>query len=141
MKNTIEALLGFSCALDDWMKAYLSKQGRKGGLTIGQYRVLRMIRVDQPCSMSHLSAKLKVTPGSLTTMVNRLVREGLVSRMEGEKDRRVMIVSLCEKGESLLTGMEASLTELLGEMLFAAGCPSDRLVRALDDLSAVLESA
>ena len=40
-----------------------------------------------------------VTTGTLTISVNSLVKKGLVERSRSEEDRRVVLVSLSEKGE------------------------------------------
>jgi MarR family 2-MHQ and catechol resistance regulon transcriptional repressor len=43
-----------------------------------------------------------LTPGSISTAVDRLVAKGLVSRVESAEDRRVRIVSLSPRGKDLI---------------------------------------
>lgn len=52
--------------------------------------------------MSDLSERLQISAGSLTTMVNRLIEAGVVDRRRSELDRRVVIVSLNDDGETLV---------------------------------------
>ena len=48
--------------------------------------------------MSDIAAKLNITVGSLTTSMNSLVKKGYVTRERGKEDRRVVYISLSEKG-------------------------------------------
>ena len=50
-------------------------------------------------NMSSIAAKLKITVGSLTTSMNSLVKKGYVKRERGEEDRRVVYISLSDKGK------------------------------------------
>ena len=49
-------------------------------------------------NMSTIAAKLRITMGSLTTSMNRLVIKGYVERNRSETDRRVVNISLTDKG-------------------------------------------
>lgn len=49
-------------------------------------------------NMSTIAAKLRITMGSLTTSMNRLVIKGYVERNRSETDRRVVYINLTEKG-------------------------------------------
>jgi MarR family 2-MHQ and catechol resistance regulon transcriptional repressor len=46
--------------------------------------------------------KVYLTPGSVSTAVDRPVERGLVSRDESPEDRRVRVVSLTPKGKELI---------------------------------------
>ena len=56
------------------------------------------IGIDEPRNMSFVAKKLSVTVGTLTIAVNNLVKKGYVNRTRSEKDRRVVLISLTEKG-------------------------------------------
>ena len=56
-------------------------------------------------TMSELSRRLMVTNGNLTGLVDRLEREGLVSRVVSPPDRRAQIVSLTVAGKHALDSM------------------------------------
>ena len=49
--------------------------------------------------MSSVAKSLSVTVGTLTLAVNALVKKGYVARVRSEADRRVVLLSLTEKGE------------------------------------------
>ena len=48
---------------------------------------------------SSVAKSLSVTVGTLTIAVNALVKKGYVDRVRSEADRRVVLLSLTEKGE------------------------------------------
>lgn len=50
-------------------------------------------------NMSTVAKSLSVTMGTLTIAINSLVKKGYVDRIRSEKDRRVVLISLSEKGE------------------------------------------
>ena len=51
-------------------------------------------------NMSSLARKVGVTVGTLTIAINGLVRKEYVLRTRSETDRRVVLVSLTQKGEA-----------------------------------------
>lgn len=50
-------------------------------------------------NMTALAKGLKVTVGTLTIAINNLVKKGYVNRVRCEKDRRVVLISLSDKGK------------------------------------------
>ncbi len=53
--------------------------------------------------MNTIGPKVYLTPGSISTAVDRLVERGLVRRVESTEDRRVRAVSLTAKGKRVIT--------------------------------------
>lgn len=51
--------------------------------------------------MSKLAGQLHVTMGTLTVMINNLVKKGFVERYKSEKDRRIVEVGLTESGRQV----------------------------------------
>ena len=56
------------------------------------------IGIDRPKNMSSIARELSVTVGTLTISVNSLVKKGYVVRNRSSEDRRVVFISLSEKG-------------------------------------------
>lgn len=67
-------------------------------ITINDMHILEAIGRKTPQNMSSVATKLKVTVGTLTIAINHLVKKGYVIRKRGEQDRRVVFLSLSEKG-------------------------------------------
>lgn len=60
--------------------------------------VIQAIGLDEPKNMSTIARELSVTVGTLTIAMNSLVKKGYVNRERGTEDRRVVYISLSEKG-------------------------------------------
>jgi DNA-binding MarR family transcriptional regulator len=83
--------------------------------------------------MSELSAKLQVSNGNVTGIVERLVSEGLVDRTAVAGDRRAMRVRLTAAGVARFAEMAAEHERWIDELLggLAPG-ELDMLVQTLD---------
>ena len=67
-------------------------------ITNNDMHVIQAIGMDAPKNMSAIARELSVTVGTLTIAMNSLVKKGYVVRARGQKDRRVVYISLSEKG-------------------------------------------
>ena len=72
------------------------------GLTTSQFGVLEAVWHLGPLSHGDISRKLLKSSGNVTTVIDNLVKRGLVRREGDERDRRVSRVALTEDGCSLL---------------------------------------
>ena len=61
--------------------------------------IIEAIGISEPRNMSAIAKTLLVTVVTLTIAVNNLVKKGYVNRTRSEKDRRVVLISLTEKGK------------------------------------------
>lgn len=60
---------------------------------------MEAIGIQESKNMSTVAKTMSVTVGTLTIAINHLVKKGYVERIRSEEDRRVVLVSLSEKGE------------------------------------------
>lgn len=60
--------------------------------------IIDTIGIGTPKNMSSIARELSVTVGTLTIAINSLVKKGYVIRTRSEKDRRVVYISLSDKG-------------------------------------------
>ena len=67
-------------------------------ITNNDMHVIDAIGIDRPKNMSSIARELSVTVGTLTISVNSLVKKGYVVRNRSSEDRRVVYISLSEKG-------------------------------------------
>ena len=72
------------------------------GIDETDFRILEVLLNKGPLPVNTIGPKVNLTPGSISTAVDRLVERGLVSRVESPEDRRVRIVSLTPKGKELI---------------------------------------
>lgn len=74
------------------------KTGEYKELTINDMHVIEAIDVHEAKNMTSVARILLVTTGTLTISINGLVKKGFVERTRSEEDRRVVLISLTDKG-------------------------------------------
>lgn len=74
------------------------KTGEYKELTVNDMHVIEAIDIYDAKNMTTVAKQLSVTTGTLTISVNSLVKKGYVERTRSEEDRRVVLISLTEKG-------------------------------------------
>lgn len=67
-------------------------------ITNNDMHVIDAIGIGKPKNMSTIARELSVTVGTLTIAMNSLVKKGYVTRERGQEDRRVVYISLSERG-------------------------------------------
>ncbi len=68
------------------------------GITTNDVHVMEAIGTGTAKNMSTVARALGVTMGTLTISVNSLVKKGYVQRIRSDEDRRVVLVSLTDRG-------------------------------------------
>jgi MarR family transcriptional regulator, organic hydroperoxide resistance regulator len=76
-----------------------------------QVMALRLLDPDEPKPMSELAAALRCDNSNVTGIVDRLEDRGLVERRPGERDRRVKMLSITERGAQIRAQLGARLGE------------------------------
>ncbi|HEY3262722.1 MAG TPA: MarR family transcriptional regulator [Pseudonocardiaceae bacterium] len=82
------------------VNAVYAESGREHGLTPQQGQLLCVLMA-QPCGMSELGTMLGLAKSSLTGLVDRTERNGLVRREPDPRDMRAVRVALTPQGSSL----------------------------------------
>lgn len=68
-------------------------------ISVNDMHIIDAVGIQEQKNMSSVARALGVTVGTLTTAMNNLVKKGYIYRTRSQKDRRVVLVSLSEKGE------------------------------------------
>ena len=110
------------------------------GLTFARYEVLRLLSFVHggAMPMTRLGSLLQVHPTSVTSAVERLVRQGYVERLRRDDDRRVVLASLTRAGSDVV---EQATARLNAEVFERPGLPAEDVVRLTEMLAAVRSSA
>jgi DNA-binding MarR family transcriptional regulator len=95
--------------------AVYAESAREHGLTPHQGRLLCVL-MPRPYGMGELGAMLRLAKSSLTELVDRTARRGLVKREPDPDDRRAVRVALTEQGGVLAEAFYAAATRRLGEL-------------------------
>ena len=95
----------FRSIMDVEEKAIITQEFQD--ITNNDMHVIEAIGVGEPKNMSTIAKLLSVTVGTLTIAMNSLVKKGYVIRERGKEDRRVVYISLSEKGCGLTAIMKS----------------------------------
>jgi DNA-binding MarR family transcriptional regulator len=71
------------------------------GLTGSQLLVLKMLEPRGQLSLSDLSERIRAKNSTVTGIIDRMERDGLVVRRRSGEDRRVVYIELASKGKKL----------------------------------------
>ena len=71
-------------------------------LSLTEMHVLEAVKKENFPTMSNVSARLKITIGTLTTNVKTIIKKGYLTKKPYPKDHRFMILSLTPRGEDAL---------------------------------------
>jgi DNA-binding MarR family transcriptional regulator len=96
---------------------HLHGEIEKTGLHWGQPRILHMVSVMDGATQKEIAEKLMVSPASLAMSIKRMQRAGLIEKAEDEKDLRVNLIRLTEKGKRIEEGCFLNLKETDNRML------------------------
>jgi len=86
-------------------------------ITPSQVSVLFRVEATEPVRMGVLAHAEKITPASLSKVVESLVALGLVERVPDSLDGRVTLVRVSEHGRALIAQQRAASTEALENAL------------------------
>ena len=98
-------------------------------LSMNEMHTLEAIGYEDVKTMSETAEILKITLGTLTTSVNRLVKKGYVQRLQDEKDRRIVLIKLTDKGQEAYKIHEDFHMEMVAKMLIDLNLESAPWVR------------
>lgn len=106
-------------------------------LTLHQYNVLRILRGSHPSALpsGEIATRMISRDPDITRLVDRLEKRGLVARIRGRQDRRVVEVAITEKGLGLLSGLDEHVDRFPRNMLGHLG------PKRLEELGVLLEQA
>ena len=72
------------------------------GLGLSDFGVLEILLHKGPLPVNTIGPIVDLTPGSISTAVDRLFAKNLVTRVESTEDRRVRIIALTQRGRDLI---------------------------------------
>jgi len=78
-------------------------QKKKKSASVLQFLTLQQIKEKKPL-MHDLAGYLAITPPSVTSLVDTLVKAGLVKRLADTEDRRSVQLAITARGEKYLAG-------------------------------------
>jgi DNA-binding MarR family transcriptional regulator len=115
---------------------------RPGQLSYAQYGLLFGLAQSTGLSSRELALAADLSPATVTPMLDHLAAAGLVDRTRSESDKRVVMVSLTDRGRAVVQERHAhleprwraALREFSDDELLTATRVLDRLAALFDDL-------
>ena len=91
------------------------------GITYPQYLVLMVLWEKDNQPVNDIARRLLLETNTVTPLLQRMEKLGIVTRKKGEQDKRQQIVSLTEKGKAMEEEAFAKITAGMTDQLSA--CP------------------
>lgn len=99
----------FTQSIRAWMDIFMHRSMRgwgrfakSTGLSMPQFSVLMQLHYRGACGMSRISEGYDITPAAASQLVDKLVHNGFIQRVEDPNDRRAKLLSLTDKGSELI---------------------------------------
>ncbi|MBR3526897.1 MAG: MarR family transcriptional regulator [Bacteroidales bacterium] len=106
------------------------------GLTYPQYLVLVVLWEKDSQPVNDIAKRLLLETNTVTPLLKRMEAEGILTRTQGKKDARQMIVSLTRKGQELQEKL-TDVPETVGRSVLCQSVTPETvpgLYRMLDDI-------
>ena len=70
-------------------------------LSMTEIHTIEAVGIKDAKTMGEIAHDLRITVGTLSAAITKLIKKGYVERKRTEEDRRVVLVSLTSKGENV----------------------------------------
>ena len=86
-------------------------------LSMTEIHTIEAIGIKDAKTMGEIAHDLRITVGTLSAAITKLIKKGYVERKRTEEDRRVVLVSLTSKGENVYREHQVFHEEMICAML------------------------
>ena len=93
------------------------KENKKPPSSITEHFIIRFLGKESFASMSKLSQVIQVAPTTMTSIVDRLIKCGLLQRRRAQQARRKILVALSEEGKQFYDRYHQNSLELYTHFL------------------------
>lgn len=101
MKSDVDEVLEAIVYLYTESRRITKELARRADLTGPQLTVVKILEQIGDLSLSELSERIRAQNSTVTGIIDRMEREGLVARERSKEDRRVVYIRLTSKGRKL----------------------------------------
>jgi len=114
-----EVMLGLQLVVARLMEPWEKYLKSTAELTLHQYNVLRILRGSHPAALpsGEIATRMISRDPDITRLVDRLEKRGLVARIRGRQDRRVVEVAITDEGLNLLHNLDEHVDRFPRSML------------------------
>src|SRR5512133_1354908 len=109
----------------------------KLGITYPQYLVLLILWETDGVSVNDISGKLILNTNTVTPLLKRMEKQGLITRTRSGHDERKVIVNLTDSGQKMKRPA-ASIPEKLAAGIFSGAMTPDDIARLKERLNSII---
>jgi DNA-binding MarR family transcriptional regulator len=118
-KGEVDAIVETIIYLYTESRRITKQVARELGLTGPQLTVIKLLETFGDLSLSSLSERIRAQNSTVTGIIDRMEREGLVVRERSTSDRRVVYIKLTPKGASMAKTIQVEPMEIFRSVLQA----------------------
>ena len=112
---------------------------RERHLTVEQYRVISTVKsLPAPVRVTDIARSLNRSVNSVSMIVDRMLKESLLSRTRGTKDRRVVYVRTTAKAENLYSSASSVMRAFEAQLTASIGGRKQGLILSLEAVRVAL---
>ncbi|MCG6883724.1 MAG: MarR family transcriptional regulator [Silicimonas sp.] len=118
-----------------------AEYGKTHGLTVAEWRVIAHLSQNGAVSVRDIQRNVNLEKPRVSRAVARLEATGLVRKVPGKTDARLVSISLTKKGEQALTEILPAARTVEDQLLAAAGSKDLKaFFKVIDSMHAVLDA-
>ena len=110
------------------------------GITYPQYLVLMVLWEKDNQPVNDIAHRLLLETNTVTPLLQRMEKLGIVSRKKGEQDKRQQIVSLTEKGKTLEEQAYNSIPKGMDKQFWGCSLKHEDYPQLAQELDAIIET-
>jgi DNA-binding MarR family transcriptional regulator len=110
------------------------------GITYPQYLVLMVLWEQDSQPVNDIAHRLLLETNTVTPLLQRMEKQGIVARMRGKEDKRQQIVSLTEKGKAMEKQAFETIPASMGEELKACPMKQEDYAHLAEELDSIINS-
>ena len=123
----------------------LAEEGSKSGLgelSMNQIQAVKAVNLEGEATITRLAERLGVSAPSASTMVDRLVEKGILSRQRSLEDRRKVVVRVSSQVAKEIERVESAILNKFEDIVRKMGSESARKwYEAVEKVKEVIETS
>jgi DNA-binding MarR family transcriptional regulator len=120
---------------------YGRELAQAAGLTAVQFRVLQVVAEQDGCTAKDIARRMGIAQATVTSLVDKLVRQGKVVREKSETDRRQTHIVMTEEGRASVAAAPDALQQRFARRFDAlSDWEQAMLVAGLERVAAMLDA-
>lgn len=88
-----------------------------------QATILKSLEVNGPQNATSLAERLRITPGAVTSLSDKLISSGYAQRSKNANDRRVVLLEITDQGREILQQFKVENKNVVNQLF--SGLPEE----------------